>query len=276
MDTMLWKNIAFYLHNLSGNKQEEQQQDIPFRNTVIAEPIKASSEDHPSQSLKETRAPLRFNRTFWSSTGSESADANEYAIYSLVNPRYAMERDAILSKRELKQVGDGIGLLLVDKVLIKAFMATWQNHNVYSSQFIRVSIGTSTEQFDLWTSGVIPVVHAPEEQIFDIGPIVILSMSESEMAENEENVTTSGQGGGNDIVGDDLINGNAITAEELADALELFKGQMTRHFIAYLQSRVKNRRRREEAQRMIEKQLEKITVSKECGLFIKYVHCCYS
>jgi hypothetical protein len=104
---------------------------------LIGRACDASSTDHYSQTILET---LRTSSGFWSSTGSDTTQANEHLTYQLCEP-----------------------LCLVHKVSVKFYRANYQlGRPVYPAQQVRLSFG-----FDLSSSGALttcvhttPAYHA--------------------------------------------------------------------------------------------------------------------
>jgi hypothetical protein len=278
-----WKKLSRFLFEYNRYKltkhdegKDYETNETPFERTLIAEAIRASSVDYEEQSLKETRIMYSINRTFWSSTGSETTDADEFGIFSLTNPGYVMEREHIFKKTEnsdnIEIPSQGLGVLVIDDLILKCFSASWQNYNIYSPQKVKISIGFNESQLNLYQSATIPVEHSADIQNFNIGPVVLITNYNratliDKYAQTQEEVNPHPQEDENQE--EEGLRRIEITNEELVDALYRFGGRMNEEFITYIHQQATARVLQEETVKEQNAKLKQITLPKQSDLIVK-------
>jgi hypothetical protein len=114
------------------------------------------------------------------------------------------------------------------------------------------------------------VISTAESQIFDAGPLIFITKHEPFCV----NATSSSHGAVTPerTAQEEEEEEDArleVTPEELADALNIFNGQMNLAFLQYLQTRVGDRQREEQLIREREERLQEIKIPKEGNLFVK-------
>ncbi|KAL9649377.1 hypothetical protein ABK040_016203 [Willaertia magna] len=175
--------------------------------TIISKPIKASTVDYDGQNINQTRLLNRFS-SFWSSTGSKTTNALEYGIYQLQDPFFIIEREKKLAaiKKTLKhsefyknlitkEVEDNekssnsiieeldglneidpnsnLGVLYIEKCILKVFKAGWQSDNIYPPVQFNISFGMGEDSY-VYTSPSFPVAKSDDFQQFAIGPLLLV------------------------------------------------------------------------------------------------------
>lgn len=132
-----------------AEKNEAEDEETFFKNTLICKPLLDSSRDERNQTLLETRRyGISDGSSFWSSTGSEDQNANEFAYFNLI-PSHEKPKD---EDEDEDEDSKKYYLMIVDIFLLKAFLAKWQDSNIYAPQKIQLSFAknvTKKTQKDL-------------------------------------------------------------------------------------------------------------------------------
>jgi len=206
-----WKKICKFLHdrvgqiyapaNLSIDEKQESEESSTdesspnFDRSLLFSAIEGSSVDQESQSIKETLpANYRLHRTFWSSTGSDTEDADEWIVYQLKSASFVqcleLAEKQNQKKPERSNTGDELDIMLIESMKVKPFMAVWQQRNVYAPKKVSVSIGRSKDDCQLFVTKEFNVKNNPAFQHFNIGPILVISKHEGLFKDQMNEVST--------------------------------------------------------------------------------------
>jgi hypothetical protein len=296
-----WKRIARFLEmhksHLSKERNLEESEEELVKQSLIYDAIEASSVDFPSQSLKETlHKTMNGRSSFWSSTGSIDSASSEWAIYRLRSSAFIEKfqcNEALISKNEEPQ----FELLLVSKLHVKPFKASWQGGNVYAPKNIMLSIGDSEHNFSLFSSDKFKMENVENFQAFAVGPaLIIRKYSKPDMVqdtvgrennitseidvmeddeEEEEDVFDSNEDEEVEFGSEDYLSKllRRCTQEEINEAIIVCNGVIDNFFFLYLDNIVKRKNETIRWQQMRKQHIEEIIrtnqLREEGNLFIK-------
>jgi len=167
------KKLAHFIASFAALHEPDQvyhNDELFLIESIIATEIDSSSHDSANQDISMTRS-LDMD-SFYSSTGSDSTDGNEWLTFYLKNP--AVTSDDSSPPPINAQCKHTIGAVFLKRIAIRPFMAYWQSNNIYPPKFVSIQVIDARDQSILYESQTFPVQHDRHLQVFELNPPVII------------------------------------------------------------------------------------------------------